>query len=133
MTDLLKGKAPTFKWGPQQQQAFDTIRDKLLEGVHLAAPDFDLPFHLATDASEDGKGDEELYQLPTIPVAEQYPYNAKAHAPENHAVIFFLSKAFDETQRLRPPFYLEGGSLLWCTLKSKYYTCAQLPLSPVHV
>jgi hypothetical protein len=36
-------------------------------------------------------------------------------------VIFFLSKAFDETQRLRPPFYLEGDSLLWCSLQSKYY------------
>jgi hypothetical protein len=43
------------------------------------------------------------------------------HAPEHHAVIFFLLKAFDATQRLRPPFYLEGDSLLWCTLKCKYY------------
>jgi hypothetical protein len=120
LTDLLKGKVTTFRWGPTQQQAFDTIRDKLLEGVHLAAPDFELPFHLATDASEDGKGGE-LYQLPSVPVKDQYPYNAKLHAPENHAVIFFLSKAFDDTQRLRPPFYLEGDSLLWCTLKSKYY------------
>jgi hypothetical protein len=71
--------------------------------------------------SEDGKGGGELYQLPSIPVADQYPYDPKLHAPENHAVIFFLSKAFDETQRLRPPFYLEGDSLLWCTKKSKYY------------
>jgi hypothetical protein len=120
MTEVLKGKPPTFKWGPEQQTAFDTIRDRLLAGVHLAAPDFSLPFHLATDASEDGKGGE-LYQLPTIPIEDQYPYNAKIHASENHAVIFFLSKAWDETQRLRPPFYLEGDSLLWCTKKSRYY------------
>jgi transposase InsO family protein len=120
MTEILKGKPPTFRWGPEQQAAFDTIRDKLLEGVHLAAPDFSLPFHLATDASEDGKGGE-LYQLPSIPIAQQYPYDVKIHAPDNHAVIFFLSKAFDETQRLRPPFYLEGDSLLWCTLKCKFY------------
>jgi hypothetical protein len=26
--------------GPEQQKAFDTIRDRLLEGVHLAASDF---------------------------------------------------------------------------------------------
>jgi hypothetical protein len=88
--------------------------------VHLAAPDFFLPFHFATDASEDGEGGE-LYHLPEIPVDEQYPYNPKTHAPENHAVIFFLSKTFDETQRLRPPFYLEGDSLLWYTLKCKFY------------
>jgi hypothetical protein len=120
MTDMLKGKPPTFKWGPEQQDAFDGIREKLLAGMHLSAPDFELPFHMATDASEDGKGGE-LYQLPSIPIDEQYPFNPKTHAPENHAVIFFISKAFDDTQRLRPPFYLEGDSLLWSTLKCKYY------------
>jgi hypothetical protein len=62
-----------------------------------------------------------LYQLPTIPIGEQYPYNYKTHDPENHAVVFFLSKAWDDTQRLRPPFYLEGDLLLWCTEKSRYY------------
>jgi hypothetical protein len=97
MTDVLRGKNPVFFWKEPQQKAFDVVRDKLLAGVHLAAPDFDLPFHLATDASEDGKG-EELYQLPSIPVADQFPYDAKLHAPENHAVIFFISKAFNETQ-----------------------------------
>jgi hypothetical protein len=103
MTAVLKGKPPTFRWGPEQQVSFDSIRDKLLQGVHLSAPDFSLPFHLSTDASEDGKGGE-FYQLPSIPIAEQYPYDPKTHAPDNHAVIFFLSKAFDDTQRLRPPF-----------------------------
>ena len=91
-----------------------------MDGVHLAALDFALPFHLATDASEDGK-EGELFQLPTIPIADQYPYDANTHNAEHHAVIFFLSKVFDEIQRLRPPFYLEGNSLLWCTLKAKFY------------
>jgi hypothetical protein len=75
---------------------------------------------LRTLPNEDGKGGE-LYQLPSIPIGQQYPYDAKVHDASNHAVIFFLSKAWDETQRLRPPFYLEGDSLLWCTLKCKYY------------
>jgi hypothetical protein len=83
---------------------------------------------LATDASEDGKGSE-LYQLPSIPVDQQYPYDVKIHHPDNHAVIFFLSKAWNETQRLRPPFYLEGDSLLWSTLKTKHYAlCSPFPL-----
>jgi hypothetical protein len=81
MTDLLKGKATVFTWGELQQTAFDFVRDRLLRGVHLALPDCSLPFHLATDASEDGKG-AELYQLPTIPVDKQYPYCAQMHAPE---------------------------------------------------
>jgi hypothetical protein len=54
LTDILKGKPPTFFWASAQQEAFDFIREKLLSGIHLAAPDFTLPFHLATDASEDG-------------------------------------------------------------------------------
>jgi hypothetical protein len=68
----------------------------VLSGVHLSAPDFELPFHLATDASEDGKG-AALYQLPGILVADQHPYDARTNAPENMAIIFFLSKAFNET------------------------------------
>ena len=120
MTDVLRGKAPVFYWMEPQQKAFDFVRDKLLAGVHLAAPNFELPFHLATDASEDGKGGE-LYQLPNVPVQDQFPYDAKLHAPDNHAVIFFISKAWNETQRLKPPFYLEGDSLLWGTGKCRYY------------
>jgi hypothetical protein len=120
LTELLKGKAVTFTWGEAQQVAFDLVRDKLLAGVHLSAPNFDLPFHLATDASEDGKGGE-FYQLPDVPIEEQYPYCPKKHAPENHAVIFFLSKVHTETHRLKPPFYIEGDALLWGTHKCKYY------------
>jgi hypothetical protein len=120
MSDVLRGKNPGFFWGSEQQAAYDFIKEKLLSGLHLAAPDFELPFHLATDASEDGKG-AVLYQLPSIAVSDQYPYDAKRHAPEKMAIIFFLSKAFNETQRLKPPFYLEGDSLLWATDKSRYY------------
>jgi hypothetical protein len=40
MTEVLKGKPPNFRWDPTQQSAFDTIRDRLLQGVHLTAPDF---------------------------------------------------------------------------------------------
>jgi hypothetical protein len=79
MTAVLRGKPPTFFWGEEQQLAFDFIREKLLSGIHLAVPNFALPFHLATDASEDGKGGV-LYQLPDAPVDQQYPYDVKTHA-----------------------------------------------------
>ncbi len=120
LTELLRGKATSFTWGDKQQEAFDCIRDKLLQGVHLCSPNFALPFHLATDANKDGKGGE-LYQLPDVPVDQQYPYCPKLHAPDNHAVVFFMSKTFTETERLKPPFYLEGDALLWGTFKCKYY------------
>jgi hypothetical protein len=104
LTELLKGKQPVFKWEIEQQEAYEYVRDALLSGIHLAAPEFTLPFHLQTDASEDGKGSI-LYQLPECPVSEQYPY----------------SKALTGAQRLRPPFYLEADSLLWSTNEVKFY------------
>jgi transposase InsO family protein len=120
LTDLLKGKQPVFKWESEQQQAYEYVRDALLAGIHLAAPDFSLPFHLQTDASEDGKGGT-MYQLATCPIAEQYPYCKDKHAPDMMSIIAFFSKAWTEAQRLRPPFYLEADSLLWCTNETKFY------------
>ena len=120
MTDLLRGKAVSFAWGEKQQEAFDCVRDKLLQGVHLCAPDFTFPFNLATDASEDGKGGV-LYQLLAVPIEQQFPYCPKLHSPDNQSIIFFLSKTFSETERLKPPFYLEGDALIWSTFKCKYY------------
>jgi hypothetical protein len=120
LTDLLRGKKPEFVWGPSQQKAFDHVKDLLLGGIHLAAPDFALPFHLASDASEDGKG-AVLYQLPDVPLDQQTEYSARTHSPDQMAVIMFLSKAWSETERNRPPFYLEADALLWSTKKSLFY------------
>ncbi len=109
-----------FKWESEQQQAYEYVRDALLAGIHLAAPDFSLPFHLQIDASEDGKGGA-MYQLATCPIAEQYPYCKDKHAPDMMSIIAFFSKAWTKAQRLRPPFYLEADSLLWCTNEAKFY------------
>jgi hypothetical protein len=95
LTDLLRGKQPVFQWGKPQQQAYEHIRDALLSGLHLAAPDFELPFHLQTDASKDGKG-AVLYQLPACPIADQYPYCKDKHAPDLMAVIAHFSKAWTD-------------------------------------
>jgi hypothetical protein len=120
MTDVLKGSKPIFSWTDAQQQAFDKIRDLLLGGIHLPAPNYCIPFHLATDASEDGKG-ACLHQLPTVPVEEQHPWNLKLHSPDNMAVVSFFSKAWNDAQRNRPPFYLEADGLLWAMGKAKFY------------
>ncbi len=132
MTEILKGKPPTFRWGPDQQTAFDTIRDRLLEGVHLAAPNFALPFHLATDASEDGKGGE-LYQLPDIPVSEQYPYDPKIQPrpgkPRRH---LFLVEGFRRDSETPPPILL-GGRFVVVMHVEEQVLRAQLALSSLHL
>ena len=120
LTDLLRGKQPVFKWTDLQQKAYETVRDALLAGIHLAAPNFELPFHLQTDASEDGKGSL-LYQLPSSPIADQFPYCKDIHAPDLMAVIAHFSKAWTDALRLRPPFYLEADALLWSTDQCKFY------------
>ncbi len=129
---MLKGKLPLFRWGKEQQDSYELVRDKLLGGIHLVAPDFELPFHLQTDTSEDGKGGI-LYQLPTIPIAEQYPFSARIHSPENMAVVTFYSKAWNNTQRSRPPFYLEADSLLWCSNESKFYALILVAFSVIYL
>ena len=120
LTDLLRGKQPVFAWGAAQQEAYEFVRDALLAGIHLAAPDFELPFHLQTDALEDGKA-AVLYQLSKCPIEDQYPYCKDKHSPDNMDVIAFLSKVWTEAQRLRPPFYLEADALLWSTHEVKFY------------
>ena len=80
LSDLLRGQQPVFKWEKPQQDAYDDIRDLLLGGIHLAAPDYELPFHLATDASEDGKG-AVFYQLPVIPLEDQKAVQLKDAQP----------------------------------------------------
>jgi hypothetical protein len=90
LTDLLRGKQPTFAWEAKHQAAYEFVRDALLAGIHLAAPNFDLPFHLQTDASEYGKG-AVLYQLPSCAIEDQYPYCKKLHAPDLMAIITHFS------------------------------------------
>ena len=48
----------TFRahWGPEQQEAFETLQRLCTESPILAYVDFKAPFVLHTDASEDGLG-----------------------------------------------------------------------------
>jgi hypothetical protein len=40
-----------YKWGQEQQKAFDEIKQKLNQETLLAFPDFEKEFHVYTDAS----------------------------------------------------------------------------------
>ena len=51
LTQLLK-RDTTFEWGPSQKTAFDHLRLALQKEPILQYPNFDLEFHVTTDASE---------------------------------------------------------------------------------
>jgi len=48
----LTRKDRQFTWGPQQQQAFQSMKDRLCTTPVLAYPNFELPFILTTDVSK---------------------------------------------------------------------------------
>lgn len=55
LSNLLK-KDTIFRWTFHEQQAFDTLKQKMLEAPVLALPDFTLPFTVETDACKRGVG-----------------------------------------------------------------------------
>lgn len=57
LTNLVKKGEPNYvTWGPEQDEAFRTLKSKLLEEPVLRLPDFSRPFVVQTDASDYGIG-----------------------------------------------------------------------------
>ncbi|XP_057416454.1 uncharacterized protein LOC130711034 [Lotus japonicus] len=54
LTDLTKKEG--FKWNPQAQQAFETLKARMITEPVLALPDFSQPFVIESDASGSGVG-----------------------------------------------------------------------------
>ena len=55
LTDLIK-KSTTWRWGPQEQQAFDKLKDKVAKAKCLGVPRTQGEILLVTDASKVGGG-----------------------------------------------------------------------------
>ena len=55
LTDLIK-KSTTWRWGPQEQQAFDELKDKVANAKCLGVPKAQGQIILVTDASNVGGG-----------------------------------------------------------------------------
>jgi uncharacterized protein YqgQ len=47
----MQGEKKIFKWGKEQQEAFETLKEKMLEAAPLEHPDFNKQFIISTDAS----------------------------------------------------------------------------------
>jgi hypothetical protein len=133
-----KGKPIPFTWTPERQQSYDHIRNLLLDGIHLAPPDYRLPFHSGGDASNDGKS-YGIHQFCDLPAGSQF--TVTAHSPTSTTVclipsnrlhtiphtldtrrnIAWFSKTWSEADRKRAPFYLEADTLLWGLAKCRFW------------
>uniref|UniRef100_A0A3B1J038 ribonuclease H n=1 Tax=Astyanax mexicanus TaxID=7994 RepID=A0A3B1J038_ASTMX len=99
------GKAPgTFRklkssdWSTDCDEAFNSLKEKLLNCVVLAHPDFSRPFLLSVDASLDGLG----------AVLSQVPANEDQARP-----VAFASKTLSQSQKRYPAHRLEFLALKW--------------------
>ena len=45
-----------FKWDPNWQSAFETLKTRIFEAPILRGPNWKLPFHISTDASDTALG-----------------------------------------------------------------------------
>ena len=85
-----------LNWGPEQQEAFETLQRLCTEAPILADADFKTPFILHTDASSDGLG----------AVLYQYQDNQKR-------VIAYASRSLSPSERNYPAQKLEFLALKW--------------------
>jgi hypothetical protein len=119
------------KWGEPQQRAFDRVREILLSGVMLHAPDYTRPLRMATDASDFGYGIF-LYQLkPTADGKEPPNPSDKPIVPDPDKIniIRQWSKAWTPTQRLLPVYWRESAAWMFGLKKCRpYVLTSQFPL-----
>ncbi|PFH62963.1 hypothetical protein XA68_10714 [Ophiocordyceps unilateralis] len=100
------------------QKAWDTLKDKLVNAVDLAFPDFDRPFELHTDGSKQRGFGAALHQ-------EQ--------ADGSMRPVVFLSKTLSPAERNYWATELETAALIWALHKlSQYLDHAQLTVVTDH-
>ena len=67
----LAAKSANWKWGEEEQSAFNFLRDRLMSPPILAYPDYERPFVLHVDACASGLGPKKKYCL--FPISDR-PY-----------------------------------------------------------
>jgi transposase InsO family protein len=141
LTELTRsehGKPVAFTWTKERQDSFDHVRNLLLDGIHLAPPDYRLPFHSGGDASNDGKA-YGIFQYNDLPRDVQFTVDSHhathtivrltetnslhtiPHTTDTRHNIAWFSKVWSEADRKRAPFYLEADTLLWGLAKCRFW------------
>ena len=92
----VKSKKAPFVWEQRQQQAFEELKDKLVQPPILGYADYNLPFRLHTDASGKGLG-AVLYQ----------------HQDGRDRVIAYASRSLKPAEQNYPAHKLEFLALKW--------------------
>lgn len=54
--NVIVKKDVAFHWGKEQEEVFNALKDKLMNTLILALPNFDKPFEIECDASNVGIG-----------------------------------------------------------------------------
>ena len=98
-------KDAKFEWGPDQQTAFELLKQSISEKSCLEFPEPDLPYELHTDASLNGIG----------AVLFQRDSSNKLHTIE------FASKALAKAQRKQAIPVLECYAIVWALKKFRCY------------
>jgi hypothetical protein len=141
LTELTRsehGKPVAFTWTTERQASFDHIRNLLLDGIHLAPPDYRLPFHSGGDASNDGKAygifqyndlnrdtqftvESHHADHTIVRLTETNTLHTIPHTVDTRHNIAWFSKVWSEADRKRAPFYLEADTLLWGLAKCRFW------------
>ena len=106
LTDITRSKKnPKFKWTTAAQNAFEYLKQKIIEEPILAQPNYDKPFILATDASDYAIGG----------ILGQLDENGKER------IVKFLHKTLSQTERRYGATEREAFAAYWCITKCKPY------------
>jgi len=100
LTEMLKNDSPNkLKWGQQQQQAFDTLRQTLMRKPVLRAPDPSKPYDLMVDSSK--------VALSAILLQTENDESDTRYA------IAFASRKLSPSERRRPIIELEVMAIIF--------------------
>ena len=97
-------------------RCFETLKQALIQSPILSYPDYDKPFHIATDASQTGVGGV-LFQ----------PANDSEHITP-HNIVAIASKKLNETQTRWPAYKKELFGVVHCLRKFHTYVWGRYDL-----
>jgi IS30 family transposase len=107
--DALRNRTEPFTLNEEQMRAFNTLKQLLTHAPILSFPDFNLPFYVATDASDVGIG-AVLYQLPR---GKEYPKDIR--------YISFMARSLQARERKYSATKKELLAIVFALNKFHYY------------